>query len=336
MHTSKSWIVAGLVSLAFVSRVHAEAKTVTIVQQIGLTSLSIMVMESEKLVEKHAAENGLSDLTVRYVSVSGAAQIADVLLSRTADVVLMGFPTAATIWTKTAGTQNEIKSISATLNMPFMLTTRNPNVHSLADFTSKDRIAVPAIKISTMALLLQMGVAKELGMANFNKLDPLTVQMSHPSAVISLLTDNGPVDAHVATAPFYQQELANPAIHLVMKSYDVTGGPHNNGMLGVTRTFYQDNPKIIAAILAAQEQADALIKQDPARVADIYLRMANDKKDKQEDIIKLVTDPDIEFTTVPTKMQQLADFMYDTGSISKKLPSWKDLYFESAHSLPGN
>jgi NitT/TauT family transport system substrate-binding protein len=121
-----------------------------------------------------------------------------------------------------------------------------------------------------------------------------------------------------------------------MKSYDVTGGPHNNGMLGVTRTFYQDNPKIIAAILAAQEQADALIKQDPARVADIYLRMANDKKDKQEDIIKLVTDPDIEFTTVPTKMQQLADFMYDTGSISKKLPSWKDLYFESAHSLPGN
>ncbi len=336
MHLSGKLIFSGLLSLTFTSLAQAETKTVTIVQQIGLTSLPIMVMESEKLVEKRAAADGVNDLTVRYVSVSGAAQITDVLLSRTADVVLMGFPTAATIWSKTAGTPNEIKSISATLNMPFMLTTRNPDVHSVADFTTKDRIAVPAVKISTMALLLQMAVAKQFGMANFNKLDPITVQMSHPSSVVSLLTDNGPVDAHVATAPFYQQELADPAVHVVMKSYEVAGGPHNNGLLGVTRNFYRDNPKVIAAILAAQNEANDMIKRDPKRVADIYLRLANDKKDKQDDIVKLVTDPDIDFTNIPAKMQQFADFMYETGSISKKLPSWKDLFFESAQSLPGN
>jgi NitT/TauT family transport system substrate-binding protein len=165
---SLTCILAGLTALIYVPAARAEANTVTIVEQIGLTSLSIMVMDREKLVEKHAAAAGLGTVTARYITVSGASQVADVLLSKTADVVLMGFPTLAKIWSKTAGTPNEIKGLSATLNMPFFLTTRNPAIHTLSDFTNKDRIAVPAVKISTMALLLQMAAAKQFGISHYD------------------------------------------------------------------------------------------------------------------------------------------------------------------------
>jgi NitT/TauT family transport system substrate-binding protein len=329
-------ILAATAALADVPAARAEANTVTIVEQIGLTSLSIMVMDSEKLVEKHAVAAGLGKVTARYVTVSGASQVADVLLSRTADIVLMGFPTLAKIWSKTAGTSNEIKGLSATLNMPFFLTTRNPTIHTLADFTNEDRIAVPAVKISTMALLLQMAAAKQFGLSHYDKLDSITVQMSHPSAVTALLSKNGPVDAHVATAPFYQEELKDPAIHIVFKSYDIVGGPHNNGVLGATRAFYRDNPRLAKAILAAQTEANSIIKHDPRRAAQIYLRMSNDKRDTLDGIVEMVSDPDIDFTTVPTRMQQFADFMYHVGLIPKAPASWKDLYFDSVNGLPGN
>jgi NitT/TauT family transport system substrate-binding protein len=160
--------------------------------------------------------------------------------------------------------------------------------------------------------------------------------MSHPSAVVAVLSPNGPVDAHVATAPFYQEELKDPAVHVVFKTYDVVGGPHNNGILGATRAFYQKNPRLAKAILAAQTEANSIIKHEPKRVAQIYLNMSHDKRDTVNEIAKLVSDPDIDFTAVPTRMQQFADFMYKVGLIPKKPASWKDLYFESAYDLPGN
>jgi len=65
------------------------------------------------------------------------------------------------------------------------LMTRNPAVKSLRDFTDKDRIAVPGIKTSLPAVLLNMAVAKELGDANYAKLDPITVAFNLPQRYVT-------------------------------------------------------------------------------------------------------------------------------------------------------
>src|SRR5258707_5950046 len=128
----------------------------------------------------------------------------------------------------------------------------------------------------------------------------------------------------------------DPAIHVVLKSYDVLGGPHMNGVLITTRRFHDDNPKLYAAVIAAQREANALIKNDPAKAAEIYLRLANDKKNALEAMTKMVSDPDFDYTIVPLKVGMFADFMQRVGRIPVKPDSWKDLFFADIHDLPGS
>lgn len=51
------------------------------------------------------------------------------------------------------------------------------------DLGEKDRIALPAVKVSFQAVMLQMAAAKEFGDANYARLDALTVSMAHPDGL---------------------------------------------------------------------------------------------------------------------------------------------------------
>ena len=64
----------------------------------------------------------------------------------------------------------------------------NPNVKTIKDFTDKDKIALPAVKVSIQAVTLQMAAEQAFGPGQQNKLDSLTVSMSHPDAQMALLS----------------------------------------------------------------------------------------------------------------------------------------------------
>ncbi len=335
----RSLAIAALLTVAFVcdmAPAAAEQGEVKIVKQYGLPYLPLMVMESEKLVEKHAEAAGLGAVKLTLVTVNGAAEAADVLLSNTADIIGSGATALATLWVKTKGTPNEIKGMTALQSMPFYLMTRNPAVKTLKDFSDADRIALPAVKITIQALVLEMAAAQLWGEANYDKLDRLTVTMTHPQAALALLSGKTEIDAHFGVAPYYWEEMADPAIHVVLKSYDVLGGPHMNGVLITTRRFHDDNPKLYAAVIAAQREANALIKRDPAKAAEIYLRLANDKKNSLETMTRMVSDPDFDYTIVPLKVAMFADFMQRVGRLPAKPASWRDLFFADIHDLPGS
>lgn len=316
--------------------VAAEQAEVKIVKQYGLPYLPLMVMENEKLVEKHAAASGLGAVKLTLVTVNGAAEAADVLLSNTADIIGSGATALATLWAKTRGTPNEIKGMTALQSMPFYLMSRNPAVKTLKDFADSDRIALPAVKITIQALVLEMAAAQVWGEANYDRLDRLTVTMAHPQAALALLSGKTEITAHFGVAPYYYEEMADPALHVVLKSYDVLGGPHMNGVLITTKRFHDANPKLYAAVIAAQREANALIKNDPSKAAAIYLSIANDKKNTLEAMTKMVSDPDFDYTVVPLKVGMFADFMARVGRIPVKPDSWKDLFFADIHDLPGS
>src|ERR1019366_3940032 len=152
-------------------------------------------------------------------------------------------------------------------SMPYVLTTRNPNVKTISDFSASDRIAVPTVKISGQAMALQMAAAKLWGFEKYDRLDEFTVTMGHPDAMQSMLTGQT-VNSHFAVAPFNYNEL---------KSYD-TDGKHTNGIQVTTKTFHDANPKICMAVRASHEEANAFIKREPKAAAEIYLKLTNDKK----------------------------------------------------------
>src|SRR5262249_9656882 len=152
-------------------------------------------------IEKHTKAAGL-DVKVSWLTFNGPDMMNDALLSGSVDLVSGGVPGLITLWAKTANTSRPVKGISALSSQPIFLNTRNPAVKTIADFTEKDRIALPAIKVSVQAVTLQMAAAKLWGQASFAKLDPLTVSMSPPDSTIALMSGSADVTGVFSVPPF--------------------------------------------------------------------------------------------------------------------------------------
>ncbi|WP_158932798.1 ABC transporter substrate-binding protein [Acidisphaera sp. S103] len=329
----------GLALLAspFVSRrVRAEDSIVRISKQYGLGYMSMMVMEHEHLVERHAAKVGLPNLRTEWSVLGGPGPQIDALLAGQVGFIGPGSTTLATLWDKTAGTGRDIKALSALQSMPFVLMTRNPAVHSITDLTEHDKIALPGVKITGHALTLEMAAANQWGFSAYDRLDSLTVTLAHPDAMAELLGGRSEIDCHLASSPFYYYEQAAPGVHRVFKSYDITGGMHTNGVMLTSKAYHDSNPKVCAAVLAAQQEANDFIRSNPRPTAQIYLELTGDKHASVEQMAGWVADPDVVYTTVPMKVMDFAVFMHKVGRLKRQPDSWKDMFFEESQDVEGS
>jgi NitT/TauT family transport system substrate-binding protein len=312
----------------------AEVGEIRIAQQYGINYLTLMVMEDRKLVEAQAKRMGLGDVKVSWPKMSSGAAMNDALLSGNLEVASGGVGPIIVLWDKSRDNLG-VRAISSLNSMPVVLNTRNPAIKSLKDFTPADRIALPAVKVSIQAVTLQMAAAQAFGPANYAKLDPLTVAMSHPDGMIALVGGQSEVDAHFTGPPFSELEAQKPGIHTVLTSYDVLGGKTTSTMAWCTSKFRHDNPKAFAAVLAAIKEATDIINADKRAAAEVYLRMTGAKQ-SIDSLLAILADPDIEYTLTPQKVKQYADFMQQVGSIKVKPDSWKDMFFPEIYELPGS
>jgi len=328
------WLMAALTAALVAAGAQAEVSKVRVSRQFGLPYLPMIVIEDQHLLEKNAKAVGI-DVETEWSQRAGPAADLDALLAGQADFIGPGIPTLATIWDKTSGTPQEARALIAMQSMPYVLVTRNPAVKSIADFTEKDKIALPAVKLTGHAIALEMEAARIWGQDHYDKLDSITVTRSHADAAAAVMSGQSEINSHFASAPFYYYELATPGIHQVLKSYDTLGAKHTNGLLLTTKKFHDANPKICAAMVASFEEADAFIKVHPREAAQTYLKVVKDKTALDE-LEKMVADPDVEYTTTPVSVMKIVDFMHKVGRIKKKPASWKDLFFPEAYGLNGS
>lgn len=330
-------ILVGMVALAALvvaGGAQAEVSKVRVSRQFGLPYLPMIVIEDQHLLEKHAKALGV-DVESQWTQRAGPAADLDALLSGNADFVGPGIPTLATVWDKTVGTAQEVRALIAMQSMPYVLVTRNPAVKTIADFTDKDKIALPAVKLTGHAIALEMEAAKLWGQDHYDKLDSITISRSHADAAAALISGKSEIDAHFASAPFYYYELATPGIHQVLKSYDTLGARHTNGVLLTSKKFHDANPKLCAAMIAAFEEADAFIKAHPREAAQTYLKITGEKTALDE-LARMVADPDVDYTTTPINIMKIVGFMHEVGRIKKMPASWKDMFFPEAYGLNGS
>ena len=313
-----------------------EVSTIILLMQHGLPYLPQMVMNELKLVEKHAAKAGLPSITAEYRHLGGTANLIDALLAGQMHGGVTGMPALTTLWSRTVGTPSEVRALCAVQSMPYVLVTTNKDVKTIRDFTEKDKIALPSAKVSAQAVCLQMAAAKEWGDDNYAKLDPITISRAHPDAITALLSGGNEINSHYAAAPFYQYELESPAIHRVLKSYDTLGGPTTNGVMLMTKSFRDQNPKIAGAIYASIEEANELIKTKPGEAADIYIKAVNEKRADRAKMEKIVADPDNVWTTTPQYGMKYVSFMHKVGTAKKMPNDWKELFMPEAHALAGS
>ncbi len=335
MKSSVKLLLIAVILGAYPAAAPAETGEVRVAKQYGLGYLQMMLMEEQKLVEKHAKVAGLGDIKVSWSTFRSSDVMNDALLSGNLDFASVGGPGLATIWSKTRGTAVEVKAASGFNFMPLALVTRDPNIKSLSDYTDKDRIALPAVKVSNQAILLQMAAAKLYGQANYTKFDPLTVTMTHPDAMTALLSGAGEIGSHFASPPFLQKELEKPGIRKIITSTEIVGNPIPFNLIATSTKFYTANPKTYAAFLAALQEATDIINKDKRAAAELYIRVTKDKSPVEE-ILKIMNDPGNEYSLIPKGNIPMVEFMYKIGSIKVKPESWKDLFFPNVHSQPGS
>ncbi|HEV7820618.1 MAG TPA: ABC transporter substrate-binding protein [Burkholderiales bacterium] len=329
-HLSRCLVLLVACGLAFPLK--AEVSEIRISKQYGLPYLTVVIVEQQRLIEKHTRLMGLGDVKVSWLTIGSGGTSTDSLLAGNLDFVTSGISNMLLLWSRTG---EQVKAVGAVAAVPLLLVTRNPNVKTIADFTEKDKIAVPTVKVSMQSTILGIAAQKIYGEAGRGKFDPLTVAMSAPDAAVALLSGAGEVNSHFSVPPYQNVELKSPGIHTVLDSTDVMGGPATITVIFGMTKFHDANPKTIAAIMAALREASDFIARDKRGAADMYLKATKDKISLDE-LTAMLESPGYRFTQAPNGTLKYAEQMFKTGVIKTQPASWKDAFFPIAHGLPGN
>lgn len=324
-----------LLAAPFVAPARAdEARELRVGQQFGIHYLSMIVARQRGLVEAHAARRGLPGLKVSWSRMGSGPPINDALISGSLDIGAGGAPPLLLIWSRTQ-TNARVQAVCSLGSFPFLLNTRNPAFHTVRDLGPRDRIAVPAIGVSTPGMSMRMAAEQAFGAAEWRRLDPITVGLPNPDATAALIGGHSEITGHFAAAPFAQAQLKHPGIRTVFSSYDVVGGPHIANAAYTTARFRQRNPIALAAFVAALDEANAFIAANPAEAARMYLQseQAPITVDEMEAVIR---DPANRFTTVPENLMKFAEFMARTGQLPMVPARWQDLFFPDFHDYAGS
>jgi NitT/TauT family transport system substrate-binding protein len=309
----------------------AEPVSVRIAKQPGVAYLPLMVMEHEKLLEKHAKALGV-DVTTQWLIFTGGSAMNDALLSGRLDIATGGIPPLLTIWAKTRSNY-KVKGIASLASEPQFLLTTNPKVKAITDFTAAAKIALPTVKISNQAVMLQMAAIKQLGADKAFEFDPLTVAMGHGDAMAAML--GGSIDAHFGQSPYQELEMKDPRVHSVLNSYDVVGVPYPIAVAYATSRFFDQNPKLLEAFVGALQEAQHRIRTDVDFAAKIWIEM--DMKNFSTDEAKaILNNPKLSWNAAPQGTLIFLKHMNKIGLIDADTNDWRDVYFPAVHQMNGS
>lgn len=328
-------LLAAMLLAATVRLAAADPLHVRIVVPSDVAALSLVVAAQGHLIEQQAASRGLGQTTIEWLS-PGTGNPIDELIAGQADIVattdLVGFMLA---WDQRSGTPQEIRALAALARTPYQLLTRNPAIGTIVDFSAKDRIAVPAPKVSLPAVLLEMAAAEEWGPAHYDKLDPLLVPRSSEAADAALHSAKGDVDSDFARMPYADDERGDRAVRRIMDSFDIAG-PHSVGAIVATAAFRDANPALCAAVVAALGEAEGSIRQGRGAAAETYDSWIKSDTIPVEQLTDMLGDPDTSFTPNPAGLQRLAAFLHKIGRLKHSPDSWQQMFFPEIYKQPGS
>jgi NitT/TauT family transport system substrate-binding protein len=329
-YTSK--FVKALLALTFAAALPAHAVDLRIAKQPGLTYLPTIIMEENKLIEKHATAMGITDLNVSWRMFNSGASFNDSLISGNIDMAVAGTTNLILLWSKTKGAMKGYAGVGA---IPLVLVTRNPDIKTIADFGGDDRIAVPTVKLSSQAIVLQMAAEKEWGLPGRARINALTVSMGHPDGVIAMLNKSAQITSHFTMSPYAEMELKQPGTHKVFTSNDVLGGPMSIAIIFGSVKFHDENPKVVLAMYAALDEALELIAKDKTAAAAVYLANTKDKT-ALPDLVEMLSAPEMVFSKTPSNTMKMATYFAHAGYIERAPTDWKEMFFPEVHNLNGD
>ena len=316
------WVLLCLVLVtgwSFAPRIHsAPVEEIKIAGQFGLVYAPLMVAQSRKIFEKY----GLKPVWKEYGS-GGAVR--EALISGEVDVGFMGIPPFLIGWDKGC----QWKAAMGFVVVPVGLVTYDPNIKSLKDFKTGDKIAVPSPG-SVQHILLAMAAEKELGSAT--ALDNNIVAMPHPDAAAALISKKG-IKAHFTTPPYLFEELSQPGFHLVVDDITIFGHPFSFNVGVASERFHDRRPVVYSSFVNAISEAMAWINANKKAVANL---LAPEFKLTPEKTMAYLTWEGMNYTTAPYGLMGFAEFMQKAGYIKKAPQQMEEIAFENVLAFVGS
>lgn len=328
-------LAAGAATLAGLAKpaiVQAQAPLkVTFAQQRGLLYLPIDMMVLGGVLQREADKAGLGKVDASVTTLNGPGPVIDALLSGAVDYGTTALPSLLTLWGKTRGTPNEVRAVGAISNGAMTLYSINPAVKTIADFSDKDKIAVPTVKLSFNAMMLEMAADKLWG--DPFRLDPFTVSLGHPDAVAAMAAGFGKatVSAHVAVQPFTEAGLRFPGAHVVADSREVFGGAITQITMPASRRTKERNPDLFKTVGSALQESIRVCNADKRASATLW-KAAQNAPESIDELVHLLDDPGFEFTAQPKRIVFFSNFLEKVGQLKVKPADWKEVFWETSYN----
>lgn len=299
----------------------------------GFGFLPLHMMKEHKLIEKHAEKAG-QKVTINWANIGGPSVMIDALLSGSADFISAGPPSFLLLWDRTKGTAN-VKGVASISSMPMFLNARAPHLKSIDDLKDGDKIAVTSVKSSIPSIVMQMYAVEKYGKDQAFRFDPYTVSMNHGDAAAALISGGGSIAAHYASYPLAQREMKTEGIRTIQNTDDVMGGSTTFTMVSTTTRFHDENPKVYAAFVAALEEAQEMIQADKEGAAKVLIASMGGSGAVDE-MVDILNDPALKYTTKPENVMKYARFMNDIQSLKHRPESLEELFFPGPAISAGN
>lgn len=293
---------------------NTEGKTLTIAYQGGIGYAPIHVMEKQKLIEA----NYDGELQVEFVKLDSGAAINEGIIGGTIDIGCMGLGPAI------LGVAADVpyKAASNICSQSHGLMSNDSSIRSLADIKPEDKIALVNTG-SIQHILLAMAAEKSLGDAH--ALDNNIQAMSHAEGMAAL--ESGTVKLHLTSSPFIYQERENEAYNELPEIGEVWPSG-NSFLLAMTSENVYGDEKLYNAVCTALNEAIDFVNNDIEATADIeveYLEL------DRETVMGYLNQEDCQFFTELRGAEDMADFMYRAGFITKEV-TMDDLKYDNVVS----
>jgi NitT/TauT family transport system substrate-binding protein len=279
-------------------------------QSPSLTCFPPMLMEKIHILEKYAP-----DMAVSWEKLGTASAVNDALVSGKADIGFVGTPSFLVAFDKGA----TIKILAGASVYPIAVQV-DKSIRELKDITPETKIAIGGGLGNTAHIALAMKCEELFG--NARLFDANLVSMVSADTPLALVSGN--VSAVVVGLPWITkmnvegfptiQYLQNLSVNCV-----------------ATKELHDDYPAALGIFQSAMAEAIVLINE---RNAEAIKYCAEFLGLTEDEIIACLKTPGVNFTTATFAIDEVADFMYRQGYISKR-PEIEDIFWEPALAAIG-
>jgi NitT/TauT family transport system substrate-binding protein len=228
-------------------------------------------------------------------------------------------------WDKARGTNQQVFGIAGVNSTPLVLVTNKADAKDITDLGPNEKISMPAM-VSPQMYALQMIAEKRYGAGQQDRFRTSVVALPHPESVNSLLTGATEVKAYFSTPPFTQIVLDSGKTHVLTTSEEAFGGRSTFLALGATKRYLDANPKMAQVMVDALREAGDVIRNNPEKAAEIYLKVEPSKALDVARVTALLKSEKDDFGVEVTGVKTTADFMTRIGGMKRPPASYKDVF----------